>query len=59
MPVFLIYILAVGAIATVAGVGFSLGGGIASLFSTIGLVVVGYVLWEPLIKPMIEKIVKK
>lgn len=59
MPPLLIYALLILAISSIAGFGFKLGGALSSFLTAVGFVVVLMVLWEPLIKPFIEKIKKK
>lgn len=59
MPAYLVYVLLILAISTIAGFGFKMGGDLERLLTTIGLAVVLITLWEPLIKPAIEKLTKK
>ena len=59
MPAYLVYVLIILAISTVAGVGLTLGSWLVGFFTTIGFVVVLIALWEPLIKPALIRLTKK
>ncbi len=59
MSVYLVYVLIVLALAGGAGVVFKLGEGLGSILMIIGAIVVAQVLWDPVIKPRLEKWSKK
>jgi hypothetical protein len=59
MPAYLVYVLIILALSTAAGVGFKAGSDLVQMFTAIGFGVVIIALWEPLIKPLIERITKK
>ena len=59
MPVYLVWLLILLAVSGVAGLGFTLGSGLGSVLALIGAGFVIVILWEPLIKPAIERVMKK
>ena len=59
MPAYVIYILIGLAVGGAAGFGWYLGNATAAGFSIIGMGVVVFILWKPLIAPIIQKIIEK
>ena len=59
MPVYLVWLLILLAVSGVAGLGFTLGSGLGSILTIIGAGFVIFILWEPLIKPAITRVMKK
>ena len=59
MPVYLVWLLILFALSGVAGLGFSLGDGLGSVLAVIGASFVVSILWEPLLKPAIARIMNK
>lgn len=59
MPVYLVWLLILLAVSTVGGFGFSFGGWLSLILSFIGASFVVCILWEPLIKPAIARVMKK
>lgn len=59
MPVYLIYVLVALACGAALGLGYKIGNGFGSMLTLVGLIVVLRVLWEPAIKPLIERVTKK
>ena len=59
MPVYLVWLLILLAVSGVAGLGFTLGSGLGLVLAFIGASFVVFILWEPLLKPAIARVMKK
>jgi hypothetical protein len=59
MPVYLVWLLIVLAVSGVAGLGFTLGSGLGLGLAFVGASFIVFILWDPLIKPAIARVMKK
>ena len=59
MPLYVIYLLIAVAFVGAGGAGFLAGQGLQTVFSFVGIGAVLFILWQPLIKPLLEKFSKK